>query len=180
MRSSDGTTKQLTAAETTLNWQSENALAQNTLLRQIASNQENFYQQTQQNLSIMESAIQEIHQKMTLLHHELLHLATTGESNLYFPRESSCPRKDEIKQSSSSCLMIQDSSSNDVSLSPVMMVGVSPQEDEVGSEAENSTLEQTTQPHVEFPPEATPYIIGSSQQSFSLDKIPPSEWRDKV
>ncbi|GAA0163662.1 hypothetical protein LIER_19470 [Lithospermum erythrorhizon] len=61
-----------------------------------------------------------------------------------------------------------------------MMVGVSPLEDEFESEAINSTLEQTTQPHVELPPEAPSYFAGNSQQSFSFDKIPPSEWKDKV
>ncbi|GAA0141820.1 hypothetical protein LIER_42678 [Lithospermum erythrorhizon] len=43
VRNSDGTIKQSTPAEATLNWQSENELAQNKLLKQIASNQEKFY-----------------------------------------------------------------------------------------------------------------------------------------
>ncbi|GAA0158391.1 hypothetical protein LIER_15435 [Lithospermum erythrorhizon] len=67
-----------------------------------------------------------------------------------------------------------DSSSNEDSLSPVMLVGASPQEDEIESEVDNSTLEQTTQPYVEFPLEAIPYFVGNSHQSFSFEKIPPS------
>ncbi|GAA0163661.1 hypothetical protein LIER_19469 [Lithospermum erythrorhizon] len=78
VRNSDGATKQTTTVEATLNWQSANALAQNILLKQIASNQEKFYHQTQQKVSIIEAAIQEIQKKMALLHQEYLHLASSG------------------------------------------------------------------------------------------------------
>lgn len=39
VKNPDGTTKPLTPAETTLNWQTENALAQNAILKEIAEGQ---------------------------------------------------------------------------------------------------------------------------------------------
>ncbi|GAA0146585.1 hypothetical protein LIER_06504 [Lithospermum erythrorhizon] len=62
----------------------------------------------------------------------------------------------------------EDSSSNDDSWSPVLD-GISQPEEEIESEAGSLALEQTTQPHVEFPPKATSYFAGYSQQSFSFD-----------
>ncbi|GAA0158390.1 hypothetical protein LIER_15434 [Lithospermum erythrorhizon] len=47
------------------------------------------------------------------------------------------------KETSSHCLMIQDYSSDDDSLFPVMMVGASPQEDEIESEVDKSAPEET-------------------------------------
>ncbi|KAL3614490.1 hypothetical protein CASFOL_041576 [Castilleja foliolosa] len=70
VKNPDGSIKQVSAAEATLNWQSENAMAQNHLLTQI-----------EKKVSILDSAIQEINQKIETLHKELLHLANTVSFN---------------------------------------------------------------------------------------------------
>ncbi|GAA0181046.1 hypothetical protein LIER_30193 [Lithospermum erythrorhizon] len=155
-------------------WKVKNPL--NKLLKEIASNQEKFYQQTQQKVSIIEEAILEIQQKMALLHQECLHQASSGPmaSPLISQKEA------DLKFLKAHLFSLQNPPpmptsmpydpfspfpdySSDESLSPIMMVGVFPQEDEIESEADNSAHEQTTQAHVELPPEAPPYFVGNSQ-----------------
>ncbi|GAA0148607.1 hypothetical protein LIER_07999 [Lithospermum erythrorhizon] len=79
-------------------------------------------------------------------------LESSNKGNLQMMMESSqnpistflekvaAPEKE--KETSSPYLMIQDCSSDDESLSPVMMVGAFPQEDEIESEVENFAAEQ--------------------------------------
>ncbi|GAA0180332.1 hypothetical protein LIER_30092 [Lithospermum erythrorhizon] len=67
--------------------------------------------------------------------------------------------------------MIQDSSSDDDSLSPVM-TGFSQSEDEIETEAGNATPEQNIPLHVESPLEVTLYIETSIDSLFSEEDKP--------
>ncbi|XP_019087516.1 PREDICTED: uncharacterized protein LOC104724406 [Camelina sativa] len=79
VKNPDGSVKQISAAEATLNWQSENAVTQNHLLSQI-----------DKKVTIMDLSIKELTKKIISLHQELLHLATTVSMNspLMFQKES--------------------------------------------------------------------------------------------
>ncbi|KAK9733620.1 hypothetical protein RND81_04G079400 [Saponaria officinalis] len=79
IKNPDGSMKQVSAAEATLNWQSENARVQNNLLQHIDTK-----------ITIMDLAVKEVHQEISSLHQELLKLATTASiaSPLLLQKES--------------------------------------------------------------------------------------------
>ncbi|KAK9665956.1 hypothetical protein RND81_14G149000 [Saponaria officinalis] len=79
IKNPNGSIKHVSAAEATLNWQSENARVQNNLLQRI-----------DMKVTIMDLAVKEVHKKIFSLHQELLKLATTASiaSPLLLQKES--------------------------------------------------------------------------------------------
>ncbi|ESQ44532.1 hypothetical protein EUTSA_v10003477mg, partial [Eutrema salsugineum] len=79
VKNPDAAAKQVSAAEATLNWQSKNFMVQNHLLSQI-----------DRKVSILDLSIKEINKRISSLHQELLHLATTvfTTSPLMYQKES--------------------------------------------------------------------------------------------
>ncbi|XP_074302855.1 uncharacterized protein LOC141636627 [Silene latifolia] len=107
IKNPDGSTKQISAAEATLNWQSEYARAQNNLLQQL-----------DKKVTVMDLAVKEIHQKISSLHQELLRLATTIANP-------------KIKKSTSQC------SVDEVLMPEFMMAEPTQVEEVVESDTEN-------------------------------------------
>ncbi|KAK1383244.1 hypothetical protein POM88_020979 [Heracleum sosnowskyi] len=77
----DGSSKQTPPAEATLNWQSENVVAQNRVLKQIMVTQQTIAKKLDNGLSSISSATVQLQSKIDALHHELMQLATTVSFN---------------------------------------------------------------------------------------------------
>ncbi|KAK1382554.1 hypothetical protein POM88_020289 [Heracleum sosnowskyi] len=73
----DGSSKQITPAEATLNWQSENAVAQNRALNPIMVNQQTMAKKLDNGLSTISSITSQLQNKINALHQELMQLAIT-------------------------------------------------------------------------------------------------------
>ena len=87
----DGTkTIESSPIEQTLNWQSENATAQNQLLKQIAGSQQTILAKIDDQRQNHDSVIQQLQQKIQFLHEELIKLASSpgSYSTLLIQKES--------------------------------------------------------------------------------------------
>ncbi|XP_022880271.1 uncharacterized protein LOC111397527 [Olea europaea var. sylvestris] len=71
-RKSDGLVDQLSAAEAVLNWQSENAVQQNSLLRKIDQSQQRIERTLQQQAQTLLTPLQACKQKIETLHVEIM------------------------------------------------------------------------------------------------------------
>ena len=74
---SDGTKKQVSSAEAALNWQAENAVAQNKVLSKILDNQQRMAKAVNHTFSSSNSLIEDLKKKIKAVEQELAIIAST-------------------------------------------------------------------------------------------------------
>ena len=94
----NGTKRQVSSVEAALNWQAENAMAQNQVLSKIIDNQQKMDEVVTQTFSSSNSLIEDLKKKIKTVEQELATIASTGKNlSVSFPligpkekKENSC------------------------------------------------------------------------------------------
>ncbi|KAK1398016.1 hypothetical protein POM88_007879 [Heracleum sosnowskyi] len=84
----DGSSKQITPAEATLNWQSKNAVAQNRALNQIMVTQQTMAKRLDNGLSTISNITSQLQDKINALHHELMAVTVSFNSPVLAQKEA--------------------------------------------------------------------------------------------
>ena len=93
----DGTKRQVSSVEAALNWQAENAMAQNQVLSKILDNQQKMDEVVTQTFSSSNSLIEDLKKKIKTVEQELATIASTGKDlSVSFPLIG--PKEKERKQ----------------------------------------------------------------------------------
>ena len=73
----DGTKKQVSSAEAALNWQAENAVAQNKVLSKILDNQQKMAEVVTHTFSALNALVQDLKKKIKTIEQELATITST-------------------------------------------------------------------------------------------------------
>ena len=93
----DGTKRQVSSVEAALNWQAENAIAQNQVLSKILDNQQKMDEVVTQTFSSSNSLIEDLKKKIKTVEQELATIASKGKDlSVSFPLIG--PKEKERKQ----------------------------------------------------------------------------------
>ena len=93
----NGTKRQVSSVEAALNWQAENAMAQNQVLSKIIDNQQKMDEVVTQTFSSSNPLIEDLKKKIKTVEQELATIASTGKNlSVSFPLIG--PKEKERKQ----------------------------------------------------------------------------------
>ncbi|ESQ39483.1 hypothetical protein EUTSA_v10001272mg [Eutrema salsugineum] len=177
IRNPDGTAKQVSAAEATLNWQSENAMVQNHLLSQIDTKE-----------SILDISIKEINKRKKntkttspekseaqfMVEHAKNPISTFLEQ----VAEQTKPPKQQ--RSVKSMMPLQESPDEEFLIPTFMMAEPRVEEEHMESDGGNISADRKEPQRPQTPPDWNPRSHTDSHSGFSFDNVPPSKWRDKI